>query len=166
MEGFFSQSKSEKNLLDENVPVVVEIVEEEDNAELLMNWRKLEADGKARKGVLDAIDERLDQLLGVSESSEEEVNEEVKPDLEEAEPAGLGFASFESSSRVDVVSRWPARLVVRAGQTPSGERYVWDKAGAVVNVNTLDVDFLMSKNAYDAQDSCCGGGPRIYFELA
>jgi len=95
---------------------------------------------------------------------------EVKPvDEAKAEPAEVApLASMSvAGDRIKVQSLWPARLVVRG--TPSGEEYVWPKAGAIEAVNPADVDFLMSKNRGKVPSDgrgCCGGeGTRIYLAL-
>jgi len=95
---------------------------------------------------------------------------EVKPvDEAKAEPAEVApLASMSvAGDRIKVQSLWPARLVVRG--TPSGEEYVWPKAGAIETVNPADVDFLMSKNRGKVPSDgrgCCGGeGTRIYLAL-
>ena len=95
---------------------------------------------------------------------------EVKPvDEARAEPAEVApLASMSvAGDRIKVQSLWPARLVVRG--TPSGEEYVWPKAGAIETVNPADVDFLMSKNRGKVPSDgrgCCGGeGTRIYLAL-
>ncbi len=95
---------------------------------------------------------------------------EVKPvDEAEAEPAVVAppASMLMAGDRIKVQSLWPARMIVR--NTPSGEEYVWAKAGALVAVNPVDVDFLMSKNKGTVPSDgrgCCGGdGTRIYFQL-
>ncbi len=95
---------------------------------------------------------------------------EVKPvDEAKEEPAEVApLASMSvAGDRIKVQSLWPARLVVRG--TPSGEEYVWPKAGAIETVNPADVDFLMSKNRGKVPSDgrgCCGGdGIRIYLAL-
>lgn len=92
------------------------------------------------------------------------VSEDVKPVAAEvAEPTVEAPSLAVSQGRVNARSLWPARLIVRG--TPSGEEYDFPNAGALVSVNSVDVEFLMSKNKAGEQ-GCCGGGPRNYFELA
>lgn len=95
---------------------------------------------------------------------------EVKPvDEAKAEPAVVTppASMLMAGDRISVQSLWPARLVIRG--TPSGEEYVWAKAGALEAVNPVDVDFLLSKNQGKVPSDgrgCCGGdGVRIYFQL-
>ncbi len=95
---------------------------------------------------------------------------EVKPvDEAKAEPAEVApLASMSvAGDRIKVQSLWPARVVIRGA--PSGEEYVWAKAGAIEAVNPADVGFLMSKNRGKVPSDgrgCCGGdGTRIYFAL-
>lgn len=101
---------------------------------------------------------------------------EVKPDREEAAKPTVGAAAVvaeESGDLIDVVSLWPARLIVRGEGTPTGETYIFERAGAVVKVHPADVAFLMSKNRAkgksgaqsDASGCCGGGGARTYFDL-
>lgn len=101
---------------------------------------------------------------------------EVKPDREEAAKPTVGAAvvvAEESGDLIDVISLWPARLIVRGEGTPTGETYIFERAGAVVKVHPADVAFLMSKNRAkgesraqsDASGCCGGGGARTYFDL-
>lgn len=101
---------------------------------------------------------------------------EVKPDREVAAKPTVGAAAVvaeESGDLIDVVSLWPARLIVRGEGTPTGETYIFERAGAVVKVHPADVAFLMSKNrakgksgAQSDASGCCGGdGSRTYFDL-
>ena len=96
---------------------------------------------------------------------------EVKPvDEAKAEPAVVAppASMLMAGDRIRVQSLWPARLIIRG--TPSGEAYVWAKAGAIETVNPVDVDFLMSRNRGKVPSDgrgCCGGdGDRIYLQLA
>ncbi len=98
---------------------------------------------------------------------------EVKPDREEAAKPTVEVAAViaaKSGEWKSVVSLWPSRLIVSGDGTPSGETYIFERAGAVVKVHPADVDFLLSKNrAKGAKDAsgCCGGdGSRVYFDLA
>lgn len=101
---------------------------------------------------------------GVSKKSEVKPVDEAK--AEPAEVAPLASMSV-AGDRIKVQSLWPARVVIRGA--PSGEEYVWAKAGAVEAVNPADVGFLMSKNRGKVPSDgrgCCGGdGTRIYFAL-
>lgn len=101
---------------------------------------------------------------------------EVKPDREEVAKPTVEAPTIDaakSGDLINVVSLWPARLIVRGEGTPSGETYIFDRAGAVVGVHPADVDFLMSKNRAkggpgaksDASGCCGGGGARTYFDL-
>lgn len=107
-----------------------------------------------------------DDVEEVKESDEqEELDEE---EFKEETAAESSLASMPSASeRVLVRSLWPARLVVKADVTPSGETYVWPKAGAEILVNETDVSFLLSRNKPGREGSgCCGGdGRRTYFEV-
>lgn len=111
------------------------------------------------------------------ESGVSKKRSEVKPDREEAAKPTVEAAAVvaaETGMRINVISLWPARLIVRGEGTPTGETYTFDRAGAVVRVHPADVAFLMSKNRAkgesraqsDASGCCGGGGARTYFDLA
>ncbi len=110
------------------------------------------------------------------ESGVSKKRSEVKPDREEAAKPTVEAAvvvAEESGDLIDVISLWPARLIVRGEGTPTGETYIFERAGAVVKVHPADVAFLMSKNRAkgeskaqsDASGCCGGGGARTYFDL-
>lgn len=111
------------------------------------------------------------------ESGDSKKRSEVKPDREEAAKPTVEAAAVitaKTGERINVVSLWPARLIVRGEDTPSGEIYIFERAGAVVKVHPADVAFLMSRNRAkgesgaksDASGCCGGGGARTYFDLA
>jgi hypothetical protein len=124
------------------------------------------------------MDEEGDKLFPFS-SAVSENDDEVKASDEEEQQEEIAEADEEiaikkplekvpaSSGRVLVRSLWPARLVVKAEVTPSGESYTWPRAGAEVSVSESDVSFLLSKNKPGLEGSgCCGGdGRRTYFEI-
>lgn len=67
-----------------------------------------------------------------------------------------------------VVSDVPVRLMLdvrfKAINTPSGREYVFNGAGSVVNVDTIDLEWFLSKRQ---NKGCCGGGGgQAVFELA
>ena len=66
--------------------------------------------------------------------------------------------------RVIVRSAWPSRLIV--ADSPSGEIYDFDGAGALLSVNAADVQHLLSHNRTNARGCCGGGHDKIKFELA
>jgi len=90
------------------------------------------------------------------EATPEPVPEEVK---REAADINLGLPSL-----VAIVSCWPGRLILRG--CPSGNEYVWEKAGDVLQVVSEDVPFAMSKNDSEARGCCGSQGGRIYFDFA
>lgn len=52
----------------------------------------------------------------------------------------------------------------KAIDTPSGREYVFNGAGSVVNVDTIDLEWFLSKRQ---NKGCCGGGGGLpIFELA
>jgi len=110
-------------------------------------------------------------------SGDSKKRSEVKPDREEAAKPTVEAAAVitaKTGERINVVSLWPARLIVRGEGTPTGETYTFERAGAVVKVHPADVAFLMSKNRAKGESGakpdasgCCGGsGSRTYFDLA
>lgn len=62
----------------------------------------------------------------------------------------------------------PVRLMLdvkfKAINTPSGREYVFNGAGSVVNVDTIDLEWFLDKRQ---NKGCCGGGGGMpVFELA
>ncbi len=111
------------------------------------------------------------------ESGVSKKRSEVKPDREEVAKPTVEAPTIDaakSGDLINVISLWPARLIVKGEGTPSGETYIFERAGAVVGVHPADVGFLMSKNRTkgesgaksDASGCCGGGGARTYFDLA
>lgn len=66
--------------------------------------------------------------------------------------------------KVSVVLCIDAKVLVN--NTPSGREYVFEHAGAILDVDERDVDFLLSKRQGERQ--CCGGTDRgnKMFDLA
>lgn len=52
-----------------------------------------------------------------------------------------------------VQSQFPARIII-TGQA-SGKQYVWEKAGDTVDVDSRDLDWLLTKRV--GRGACCGG---------
>jgi hypothetical protein len=72
-------------------------------------------------------------------------------------------SAVKRATTVSVRSCYPGRII--ASNTPSGTRYEWVEAGAIVEVKESDLESVMSKNS-DGSAGCCGsGGGRTYFEL-
>ena len=134
------------------------IAEKLANSEMISSTSKASSKSKSKKS-------------GVSKK-----RSEVKPDRKEVAKPTVEAPTIDaakSGDLINVISLWPARLIVRGEGTPSGTTYTFDRAGAVVGVHPADVDFLMSKNrtkgksgAKSDASGCCGGsGARTYFDL-
>ena len=75
----------------------------------------------------------------------------------------LGIESIEQKS-YNIRSRIEAHVTV-IGQ-PSGNTYVFPKAGSIVEVAEADIPFLLAKHL--GKSSCCGGGnpdSNVMFEI-
>lgn len=102
------------------------------------------------------------------EETSEEENASLEAVADESDGgAGMSFASSASEPKVSepqaVTSLWPSKLIVKGA--PSGNKYVWPDAGAVVVVAPIDLPFLAEKNREIS--ACCGSsGQRRYFEFS
>ena len=59
--------------------------------------------------------------------------------------------NYNESEQIRVTSKFPAKLMYEGQVT--GQLYVWERAGAVVNVDVRDVPDLLSKQI---GGGCCG----------
>ncbi|KKN62746.1 hypothetical protein LCGC14_0508650 [marine sediment metagenome] len=120
----------------------------------------------------DNKDEHDDNKLGVDEESDITPSDspEVKPAIKKVKrgrPTKKAKSTMASSvgseERVTVTSLLPGKMIIRGA--PSGEEYVFDKAGAAVSVRSQDIEFLREKNRKLA--ACCGSGSveRKYFDI-
>ena len=105
-----------------------------------------------------------EKVQSLPESSE--VKPADKPKKKRGRPSKkkvVASAEERTEQRVTVTSLWLGRLIIR--NTPSGEDYTFEHAGAEVSVREQDIEFLKGKNAEIA--ACCGSGPneRKYFEF-
>lgn len=76
----------------------------------------------------------------------------------------LGIEEVEQKS-YNIRSRIDAKVIVTG--TPSGNRYEFPRAGSVVEVAEVDIEFLLAKRL-GRKTSCCGGGNpdgNVMFEL-
>lgn len=64
---------------------------------------------------------------------------------------------------VPVTSLWPARLIIT--RTPSGTRYEWPQAGAILLVKAEDIPYLLTKNDRSPRPCCGQSGGRNYFQF-
>lgn len=53
--------------------------------------------------------------------------------------------------------RISAKVVVSGDKTVSGKRYVWERSGAIVEVDEVDAPGLLAKRL--GERPCCGGDP-------
>ncbi len=60
--------------------------------------------------------------------------------------------NYDELRRVQLQSQFPAQIIV-IGQV-SGERYVWSKAGDILEVDSRDLDELLLKGI--GRGACCG----------
>lgn len=66
--------------------------------------------------------------------------------------------------RVVVQSIYPSKIIVRGA--PSGEEYIWERAGSRVRVRPEDVAKVLEKNIVRGESACCGGSSsRTYLEV-
>lgn len=104
----------------------------------------------AKRSYVSSIDQQIDEELDEIERLENEYGETL-------------IASV-SDDDILVRSMFPAKIIARGGDLPSGREYVWEGAGTEVKVDRRDVDVLLKKRR--GGSGCCGGdGSYALFEL-
>jgi hypothetical protein len=81
--------------------------------------------------------------------------------------ASYAFRETSKSEKVPLVSMWPGRLIVNPDSTVSGRRYVFDQAGAIIDVDPVDVEVMLALQR--GPTGCCGSsgeGERHYLAKA
>ena len=82
----------------------------------------------------------------------EDLDEELKKEQD------LGVADDEITpynNKVKIQLKHATRVVVSEDKTKSGKRYVWERAGAIVEVDEEDAPELLQKRI--GQKPCCSG---------
>lgn len=108
------------------------------------------------------------------DGASEEMKEEVKPKRvvrrkkkvtpKDADNITAARSLPSASSKTKLRSRWPGKVVVPEDRTPSGNRYVFEQSGSVVEVASEDVENLLARRR---KSGCCGAGQdEPFFELA
>lgn len=131
-----------------------------------MTKRKSKSRRKTTKS--STIEESTERRVSEESATDEEVKRQAEEALttpfvpevdEEDKPSVPSYADGDRA----VMSAHAGRLVVP--NAPSGERYVWNRAGEMVLVAEEDIEFIMSMNRNKA-GQCCGSGNRTLFEFA
>lgn len=98
-----------------------------------------------------------------ADSAESKAEKDDAGSADQQSKSAASGAGKKSSAPVMVTSMWPGKLIVYG--KPSGNRYVWEDAGATVAVDPDDLPFLAEKNRKIR--ACCGSsGERRYFDLS
>lgn len=80
-------------------------------------------------------------------------DDEEKDEVEVAEEPKTSYNSTKKRLQLKI----SAKVIVREDMTKSGKRYIWERAGAIVEVEDEDVPGLLEKRLGNA--TCCGGDP-------
>ena len=99
-----------------------------------------------RKSSLEDFEEVLE---------EEELEEDLG--IETSDTPIYNTYSSSKSATVKLQSRISAKVIVSGDRTKSGKRYVWERSGAIVEVDDIDAPGLLEKSMGDK--TCCGSSP-------
>lgn len=80
---------------------------------------------------------------------------------DETEEVTLVESKPTSYNKIGLVNKISAKVKLQGAVT--GEFYIWEKAGAVVEVDERDAPDLLAKKL--GEKHCCGGGPTMLFEI-
>lgn len=64
--------------------------------------------------------------------------------------------NYNNIEQIRVTNKFPARLMYKGQVT--GQLYIWEQAGAIVDVDARDLPELLSKKI--GETSCCGSSQR------